>query len=133
MKDKIADSAHQRVIEDYFRTTSAIGSAWYAGAFEQSASTFGGMTRYWDITHQNAFTPTSVRQLSRLVGFGEAVEFRECGPIPHGLVSGIRYGLWQTMRLVIRGYLMIELALSKGGIYTADMLFRLTKPVGDRE
>jgi 2-polyprenyl-3-methyl-5-hydroxy-6-metoxy-1,4-benzoquinol methylase len=253
MKDKVANTAHRRVVEDYFRTTSAIGSARDAEAFERSivglrrrlgswcevagkdvvdlgsgtgelcqlarnsgarsvlcvnmsqeeidcarqqvdvqfvrqdiaefleqyspasidrifalnilehldkdtlvrvlegafhslrpggklvvmvpnaTSPFGGMTRYWDITHQNAFTPSSVRQLSRLVGFGEVVEFRECGPIPHGLVSGIRYGLWQMIRLVIRGYLMIELASGKGGIYTADMMFRLTKPSGDRE
>ncbi len=85
------------------------------------------MTRYWDITHQNAFTPSSFRQLARLVGFGESVEFRECGPVAHGLVSGIRYVLWQMIRLGIRGYLMIELASGKGGIYTADMQVRLRK------
>lgn len=252
MKDKPADSAHQRVVEDYFRTTSAVGSARDAGSFEGSVvglrrrlgswadvagkdvvdlgsgtgelcrlvkdagarsvvgvnlsqeeidfarqqvdaqfvrqdiadyleqclpasidrifalnilehldkntlvrvldgayrslrpggrlvamvpnatSPFGGMTRYWDITHQNAFTPSSVRQVMRLVGF-ESAEFRECGPVPYGMVSGIRYGLWQMIRLAIRGYLMIELASGKGGIYTADMMFRLTKPLGDRE
>lgn len=93
-----------------------------------ATSPFGGMTRYWDITHQNAFTPSSVRQLSRLVGYGEDADFRECGPIPYGFVSGIRYGLWQMIRLAIRSYLMIELASDKGGIYTADMMFRLTKP-----
>jgi SAM-dependent methyltransferase len=91
-------------------------------------SPFGGMTRYWDITHQNAFTVSSVRQLSRLVGFGDQVEFRECGPVPHGLVSGARYLMWQGIRAVIAGYLLIELASTKGRIYTADMMFRLTRP-----
>ena len=43
-------------------------------------SPFGTMTRYWDITHQIAFTPSSVRQVARLVGFDDA-EFRECGPV----------------------------------------------------
>lgn len=98
-----------------------------------ATSPFGGMTRYWDITHQNAFTPSSVRQLARLTGFGDGAEFRECGPVPHGVVSGLRYGLWQLIRLVIRGYLMVELASAKGGIYTADMLFRLRKVVPNVE
>lgn len=89
-------------------------------------SPFGGMTRYWDITHQLAFTPSSVNQLARLVGFAK-VEFRECGPVPYGLVSGIRYGLWLGIRLLIRTYLMIETASGKGGVYTSDMLFRLHK------
>ena len=92
-----------------------------------ATSPFGSMTRYWDITHQNAFTPSSVRQLSRYVGFGDDVWFRECGPVPHGLTSGVRYLLWQAIRLGIRAYLMIELASAKGGIYTADMQVRLVK------
>jgi len=92
-----------------------------------ATSPFGCMTRYWDITHFNAFTPSSVRQLARLCGFGEAVEFRECGPVAHGPVSAIRYLLWQGLRLIIRFRLLIELASSKGGIYTADMMLRVTK------
>src|SRR5712671_149360 len=97
-----------------------------------ATSPFGGMTRYWDITHYNAFTPSSVRQLSRLAGFGESAEFRECGPVPYALVSGLRYALWQMIRLVIKAYLLVELASDKGGIYTADMMFRLTKTGADR-
>ena len=92
-----------------------------------ATSPFGGMTRYWDITHYNAFTPSSVQQLSRLAGFGESAEFRECGPVPYAFVSGLRYALWQMIRLVIKAYLFVELASDKGGIYTADMMFRLTK------
>jgi SAM-dependent methyltransferase len=114
-----------RVLEGAFRALRPGGRL--IAMVPNATSPFGGMTRYWDITHQNAFTPSSVRQLSRLVGFGEAAEFRECGPVPYGLVSGIRYGLWQVIRLGIRGYLMVELASDKGGVYTADMMFRLTK------
>lgn len=91
-----------------------------------ATSPHGGMTRYWDITHHNAFTPSSVNQLMRLCRFSGA-EFREWGPTPHGLVSTIRYGLWQGVRLATWMRLMIETASGKGGIYTADMLFRLTK------
>lgn len=84
------------------------------------------MTRYWDITHQLAFTPSSVRQLARLVGFLE-MEFRECGPVSYSIVSGIRYLLRQGICGLIWGYLMVELDSGKGGIYTADMIFRLRK------
>lgn len=120
-----------RVLEGAYRSLRPGGQL--VAMVPNATSPFGSMTRYWDITHQNAFTPSSVRQLSRLVGFREAVEFRECGPIPHGIVSGIRYGLWQMIRLVIGGYLMVELASGKGGIYTADMIFRLTKTIGNEE
>lgn len=92
-----------------------------------ATSPFGGMTRYWDITHHNAFTPTSILQLSRMAGFGEGAEFRECGPVPYSFVSAVRYVLWQALRMLIKGYLMIETASGKGGIYTSDMLFILTK------
>jgi hypothetical protein len=84
------------------------------------------MTRYWDITHQLAFAPSSVWQLARLTGFSH-VEFRECGPIPYGFVSGIRFLLWQGIRLMLFMYLMVEKANGKGGIYTSDMLFKLKK------
>jgi cyclopropane fatty-acyl-phospholipid synthase-like methyltransferase len=113
------------VMENVFRILRDGGQ--FVAMVPNATSPFGAMTRYWDITHQNAFTPSSFRQLARLVGFGESVEFRECGPVAHGLVSGIRYVLWQMIRLGIRGYLLIELASGKGGIYTADMQVRLRK------
>lgn len=113
-----------RVLEGAYRCLREGGEL--IGMVPNATSPFGGMTRYWDITHQLAFTPSSLRQLARLVGFS-AAEFRECGPVPYGLVSGIRYGLWQGIRLLIFAYFMIELASNKGGVYTADMLFRLRK------
>ena len=113
-----------RVLEGAFRCLREGGEL--VAMIPNATSPFGGMTRYWDITHQLAFTPSSIWQLARLVGFSKA-EFRECGPVPYGLVSGIRYGLWQGIRLIIRTYLMIETASGKGGVYTSDMLFRLRK------
>lgn len=92
-----------------------------------ATSPFGGMTRYWDFTHEIAFTPSSVNQISKLVGFEKPVQFRECGPVPHGLVSGIRYILWRMLRLGIKFRLLVELASDKSGIYTADMMFRMEK------
>lgn len=89
-----------------------------------AVSPFGALTRHWDITHEWAFTTNSVRQLSAIIRFDE-VEFRECGPVAHGLVSLVRVALWRILRLFITARLMIELASSKDGIYTMDMVIRL--------
>lgn len=91
-----------------------------------ATSAYGAMTRYWDITHLQSFTPSSVQQLMRLCSFSTA-EFREWGPRVHDIVSFCRYLLWQMIRFTIRLRLMVETVSSKGGIYTADMLFRFTK------
>jgi SAM-dependent methyltransferase len=91
-----------------------------------AGSPFGSMTRYWDITHEIAYTPSAFRQIGLLCGFNR-FDFRECGPRPHGLVSTIRYVLWQMIRLGIKFRLMVEMASTKGGIYTADMLTRMAK------
>lgn len=119
-----------RVLEAAFRALSPGGTI--VAMVPNATSPFGGMTRYWDITHESAFTPSSVTQLAKLIGFEAAPEFRECGPVPHGFISGIRFVLWQVIRLAIKAYLMVELASTKGNVYTADMLFRMTKPGAGR-
>ena len=43
----------------------------------------------------------------------------------HGPISGARYLIWQLIRLGIAGWLLVELADRKGGVYTMDMLVRL--------
>ena len=119
-KDKLL-----RVLEAAYRCLRPGGQL--VAMVPNATSPFGGMTRYWDITHHNAFVPSSVLQLARTAGFGDAAEFRECGPVPYAMVSSVRFVLWQAIRLLIKGYLLIELASAKGGVYTADMMFRLTK------
>jgi len=90
-------------------------------------SPFGASTRYWDITHELAFTPASVHQLARLSGWGERVEFRECGPMPHGLKSSVRWALWQGLRAGVAAWFLIEAGSTRGPVYTADMMFRLVR------
>jgi SAM-dependent methyltransferase len=90
-----------------------------------AVSPFGGLTRHWDITHEWAFTPNNFRQLAPLTGFDPAVEFRECGPVPHGVPSLVRYALWQGIRAAIAAWFVIEVGSVKGGIYTMDMLVRM--------
>ena len=53
-------------------------------------SPFGTSTRYWDMTHEWAFTPNNFQQLAALTGFSDQIDFRECGPVPHGLKSAER-------------------------------------------
>ena len=91
-----------------------------------ATSPYGAMTRYWDFTHVLSFTPSSVNQLKNTCGFNLS-EFKELGPKPHGIISGIRYILWRILRLFIMVRLLIETASTKGSIYTADFVFRLTK------
>jgi len=112
------------VLEEAARVLKPTG---YLVAMTPNAgSPFGSMTRYWDITHEIAFTPSAFHQIGVLCGF-KRFDFRECGPRPHGVVSTIRYVLWQMIRLSIKFRLMVELASTKGGIYTADMLTRMAK------
>lgn len=94
-----------------------------------AVSIFGGLTRHIDLTHEWAFTPNNFRQLAPLCGFDPAkTRFREWGPLPHGLTSTIRYALWQVIRAAIASYLMVEVANTKGGVYTMDMLVYLERP-----
>jgi SAM-dependent methyltransferase len=88
-------------------------------------SPFGASTRYWDFTHELAFTPNNFHQLASLTGFGRRIDFRECGPVPYGVKSSIRYLLWQALRGVVASWYLIEVASTRGGIYTMDMLVRL--------
>ena len=89
-------------------------------------SPFSGTTRYWDFTHRIAFAPNNFRQLAPLSGFGQ-LEFKECGPIPHGIKSVIRWVLWGGLRSLIKIYLLIEVGDTKENVYTMDMLAKLNR------
>jgi SAM-dependent methyltransferase len=89
-------------------------------------SPFGMLTRHWDITHEWAFVPNNFQQVALLAGLNLNIEFRECAPHAHGLKSGLRYLAWQCIRALIAAYLLIEVANTKGRIYTMDMLVRFT-------
>jgi 2-polyprenyl-3-methyl-5-hydroxy-6-metoxy-1,4-benzoquinol methylase len=54
---------------------------------------FGSAIRYGDLTHEVAFTASSIRQLFKTVGFRD-VRCYEDKPIPHGVKSFGRALLW---------------------------------------
>lgn len=88
-------------------------------------SPFSATTRHWDITHEWAFAPNNFRQLAQLTGFDPMIGFRECAPVPYGLISSIRYALWQLIRCGIAAWYLIETGSIKDPVYTMDMLVRL--------
>jgi cyclopropane fatty-acyl-phospholipid synthase-like methyltransferase len=62
------------------------------------ASPFFGRVRFGDFTHETTFTPSSMRQLLSVVGFG-TVRFVEDRPLVHGVVSATRRVLWEAFRM----------------------------------
>jgi len=70
-------------------------------------SPFGMRMFFWDLTHELAFTRTSISQLLLSSGFSR-VECYEDRPVPHGLKSSVRWVLWRCIRAMLRIYLAVE-------------------------
>lgn len=70
-------------------------------------SPLAGRMRYWDLTHELAFTRTSIAQLLYSSGFS-GVRCYEDEPIPHGVKSSVRWLLWKGFRAVLQLYLAAE-------------------------
>jgi 2-polyprenyl-3-methyl-5-hydroxy-6-metoxy-1,4-benzoquinol methylase len=68
---------------------------------------YGLRARYGDLTHEQAFTPQSLRQLLTTVGFG-SVECFEDKPGVHGFRSAIRWLLWELGTMPHRVLLAAE-------------------------
>jgi 2-polyprenyl-3-methyl-5-hydroxy-6-metoxy-1,4-benzoquinol methylase len=68
---------------------------------------FGMRIRYGDMTHETAFTPNSIKQLLKTIGFSE-IQCFEDKPIVHGLKSLLRRTIWDIFTLYHRMLLMAE-------------------------
>ncbi|MGQ0714361.1 MAG: class I SAM-dependent methyltransferase [Gemmatimonadaceae bacterium] len=78
--------------------------------------------RYGDLTHEQAFTRTSLGQLLLSSGF-RSVECYEDTPVVRGAASAVRYLLWKTFRGMLRLYLAAETGNSGGkAIFTQNLL-----------
>lgn len=84
-------------------------------------SPFFGRIRYGDITHVQAFTPTSLKQLLLSSGFS-AVSFYEDRPTVHGVRSAVRYALWSVFRAGLLLYLLSELGTTGSRIMSQNFL-----------
>ena len=87
------------VCEDIFRVLKPCGRI--VVHVPNAEGIFGSRIRYGDLTHELAFTSSSIRQLLKTIGFNQ-IQCYEDKPIPHGLRSGIRYLLWEIGTIPFR-------------------------------
>lgn len=84
-------------------------------------SPFGGRMRYWDFTHEQAFTSTSITQLLKSSGFTE-ISCYEDAPIPHGFKSLGRWVLWKMIRSALHMCLLAETGETCPHIFSQNFL-----------
>ncbi|GJL49234.1 class I SAM-dependent methyltransferase [Candidatus Nitrospira salsa] len=84
-------------------------------------SPFSGTLRYGDFTHEMAFTKTSIQQVLHCSGFSE-IAVHAADPFIHGPVSAIRWGIWQILCLILRGYQAVETGNYRGHIFSQNLL-----------
>ena len=82
------------------------GGRWIIHAPNAEAP-FGARMRYWDFTHELAFTRSSITQLLKASGFS-SVRCHEDEPVPHGIRSVVRFLLWKMIRLGLLSYIAVE-------------------------
>lgn len=83
---------------------------------------FAGRMRYWDFTHELAFSRASLDQLLRASGFA-SVEVHEDRPVPHGPISIIRAALWRCIRVGLLAYIAVETGeLDRRAIFSHNLL-----------
>lgn len=80
---------------------------------------------YGDFTHEIAFTESSLRQICLNTGFSKVTCY-PTGPVPKGMLSTIRWLLWQVIVLKMRFYKLVETGSGKG-IFTQNLIAKSTK------
>jgi 2-polyprenyl-3-methyl-5-hydroxy-6-metoxy-1,4-benzoquinol methylase len=81
---------------------------------------FGGRMRYGDLTHELAFTSSSLAQLGRLIGFSDFKSYPH-RPSIYNLTSALRYVLWLLVETLAR----IATGAESGqfrGIFTQNLI-----------
>jgi len=86
----------------------------------------GARMRYWDLTHELAFTSESIILLLRSSGF-ERISVFEDEPVPHGLASAGRWMLWKVFRNLLRLYLIAESGYGNA-VFTQNLFAVAYKP-----
>jgi hypothetical protein len=85
-------------------------------------SPFGMRIRYGDLTHELAFTQSSLSQLLLSSGFSK-VDCYEDQPIPHGVKSTIRWFLWKVIRSLLFSYIIVETGdIDRDAIFSQNFL-----------
>ena len=87
---------------------------------------FGMRIRYGDLTHENCFTPQSMRQALVSSGFEDVTCFED-KPVVHGLKSFFRRLLWDVLTILPRLLLAAETG-QKRFVLSQNMLVVARKP-----
>lgn len=90
-------------------------------------SPFASHMRYGDATHEVIYNQGSLSFLLKVCGFTDCRAF-ETGPVPHGLVSGIRWFIWKAIAGLLSFYRLVEGGNSRGWIFTTEFIL-----VADKE
>jgi 2-polyprenyl-3-methyl-5-hydroxy-6-metoxy-1,4-benzoquinol methylase len=85
------------------------------------ASPFAGRYRYGDFTHETIFTPRSLRQILAVSGFTD-VRVLPANPVVHGPLSWLRWMIWQTFAMMLKGMLIAEVGPSGDLIVTQNIV-----------
>ena len=91
------------------------------GHVPNAAGIFGSRIRYGDLSHEQAFTASSLSQMFRSLGFSEVRCFED-KPIVHGATSAVRRILWQLGTVPFRLLSAAETG-SFGVILSQNVLF----------
>lgn len=92
-----------------------------------AASPFFGRVRYGDLTHEQAFTASSIRQAFRACGLEPEVVL-PVEPAIHGVISAIRFGLWQAFKAFTALYLAVETGVLRGHVLSQNLIAVAAKP-----
>lgn len=84
-------------------------------------SPFGGRIRYGDITHEQAFTSSSVHQLMLLTGFRD-VRVLPVQPIVYGLRSWLRLMAWKVVQASYRLLISIEMGPAPNRVVSQNLI-----------
>ncbi|MGC2298192.1 MAG: class I SAM-dependent methyltransferase, partial [Acidobacteriaceae bacterium] len=96
------------------------------GHVPNAGGIFGARIRYGDLTHEQAFTASSVRQMFGALRFGKTECFED-KPVIHGVRSLVRRILWELGSAPIR---LLSIAETGGGgaILSQNLLFVACRP-----
>ena len=100
----------------------------FFGLVPNAKGPFGSHVRYADITHDLSFTPESILQVAAVIDM-EPVYIGECGPVPHGLVSSLRWAIWQGVRGLYWLMRVAQAADYRYRVYSQDLRFVLRRPL----
>ena len=89
---------------------------------------FGSRIRYGDLTHEQAFTASSIRQMFGALRFGKTECFED-KPVVHGMKSLVRRILWELGSAPARLLSLAETGGS-GVILSQNLLFVALRPEG---